>query len=141
EEDGVVGGFAGLFGDIARQYFERYGDCGAELGIIAAQNHANGVDNPYAHMRKDLGVEFCSTVSERNPLVAPPLRRTDCSMISDGAAALVVVSADVGAVAPRALAFRSRSQVNDYLPLSRRDPTAFAGARLAWQRALSSSNL
>jgi acetyl-CoA C-acetyltransferase len=141
EEDGVVGGFAGLFGEIARTYFERYGDCGAELGMIAAKNHANGVSNPYAHMRKDLGVEFCSTVSERNPLVAAPLRRTDCSMISDGAAALVVASADVALGAPRAIAFRSRHQVNDYLPLSRRDPTAFAGARLAWQRALSSAGI
>jgi acetyl-CoA C-acetyltransferase len=141
EEDGVVGGFAGLFGEIASEYFDRYGDCAAELGMIAAKNHANGVHNPYAHMRKDLGVEFCSTVSAKNPLVAAPLRRTDCSMISDGAAALVVASADVGASASRAVAFRSRHQVNDYLPLSRRDRTAFTGARLAWQRALTTAGV
>ena len=40
------------------------------LARIAAKNHRNGVGNPYAQMRKDLGYEFCRTVSEKNPLVA-----------------------------------------------------------------------
>ena len=43
----------------------------------------------WAHMRKDLGFDFCNTVSDENPLIAPPLRKTDCSLVSDGAAALV----------------------------------------------------
>ena len=104
--------------------------------MIAAKNHANGVHNPYAHVRKALGVEFCNTVSERNPLVAGPLRRTDCSMVSDGAAALVVADEETAAtLARRAIRFRARTHVNDFLPLSRRDPIAFEGARLAWDKA------
>ena len=59
-------------------------------GTIAAKNHRNGVDNPYAQLRKDLGEEFCRTVSDKNPMVADPLRRTDCSPVSDGAAAVVL---------------------------------------------------
>ena len=54
---------------------------------IAAKNHKNGVGNPYAQIRKDLGYEFCRTESEKNPRVAGPLKRTDCSLVSDGAAA------------------------------------------------------
>jgi len=38
------------------------------------------VDNPYAQMRKDLGFDFCRNVSDKNPYVAPPLKRTDCSL-------------------------------------------------------------
>jgi acetyl-CoA C-acetyltransferase len=90
EEGDIMGGFAGVFGRIAQNYFQRYGDRSEELARIAAKNHRNGVGNPYAQMRRDFGFEFCNAVSEKNPYVAAPLRRTDCSLISDGAAALVV---------------------------------------------------
>ena len=90
EEAEVEGGFAGIFARIAQNYFQRYGDRSEELARIAAKNHKNGVHNPYAQMRKDLGFEFCSTMSEKNPYVAHPLRRSDCSLVSDGAAALVL---------------------------------------------------
>lgn len=141
EEGNVDGGFAGLFGRIASNYFQRYGDRSDELAMIAAKNHANGVANPYAQMRKDLGYDFCSTVSDRNPFVAAPLRRTDCSLISDGAAALVIATPDVAAKLARAIGFRARVQINDHLPLSRRDPTAFEGARRAWHAALAAAGL
>ncbi len=135
EEGDIPGGFAGVFGRIAQAYFQRYGDKSYELGLIAAKNHANGIHNPYAHMQKDFGVEFCTTVSEKNPYVAPPLRRTDCSLISDGAAAIVLMHKDLADAASRAIGFRARAQANDILPLSRRDPTAFNGARRAWTDA------
>ncbi|MDQ4046188.1 MAG: thiolase domain-containing protein, partial [Actinomycetota bacterium] len=83
-------GFTGLFADVAKHYEKRYGRVSDVLGTIAAKNHRNGVDNPYAQLRKDLGEEFCRTVSDKNPLVADPLRRTDCSPVSDGAAAVVL---------------------------------------------------
>lgn len=136
EEAGVDGGFAGLFGRIAASYFQRYGDRSEELAMIAAKNHANGVANPYAQMRRDLGFAFCNVVSERNPFVAPPLRRTDCSPISDGAVAVVIATREVAASLDRAIGFKARVQANDHLPLSRRDPTAFEGSRKAWRAAL-----
>jgi acetyl-CoA C-acetyltransferase len=135
EEAQVDGGFAGIFGRIAQTYFQRYGDQREALAHIAAKNHRNGVDNPYAQLRKDLGFAFCNTVSDQNPVVAGPLRRTDCSLISDGAAALVLADAETAAGLARAISFRARQQANDILPLSRRDPTAFAGARMAWDKA------
>ena len=136
EEADIEGGFAGVFGRIAQTYFQRYGDRSEELARIAAKNHKNGVSNPYAQMRKDFGFEFCNTISEKNPYVAGPLRRTDCSLVSDGAAALVIASADVAETLGRAVAFRSRAHVNDIMPMSRRDPIAFEGARRAWVKAL-----
>ncbi len=141
EEADISGGFAGLFGKIAGSYFQRYGDKSEELAMIAAKNHANGMANPLAHMRKDFGTAFCNTVSEKNPIVAGPLRRTDCSLVSDGAAVLVLADAETAAEMRRAIAFRARSHVNEIMALSRRDVLEFAGARRAWAQAFERSGL
>lgn len=141
EEGETEGGFAGVFGLIAGNYFQRYGDRAAELAMIAAKNHANGMNNPYAHMQKDFGFDFCNTVSDKNPHVAGPLRRTDCSLVSDGAAALVLADAETAAGLERAIAFRARAQANDFLALSRRDPIAFDGAHRAWAQALAAAGV
>ena len=92
-------------------------------------------------MQKDFGVEFCNTPSEKNPRVAGPLRRTDCSLISDGAAAIVLADADTAAGLARAIRFRARAQAGDLLALSRRDPIAFAGAHRAWAEALAQAGV
>ena len=135
EEADIDAGFAGIFGKIAANYFQRYGDKSAELAMIAAKNHAHGLANPYAHMRKEFSFDFCNTISDKNPRVAGPLRRTDCSLVSDGAAALILADAETAATMSRAITFRSRQHANDFLPLSRRDPIAFDGARRAWAKA------
>jgi acetyl-CoA C-acetyltransferase len=141
EEGDIEGGFAGVFGRIAQTYFQRYGDQSDALARIAAKNHRNGVANPLAQMQKDLGYEFCRTVSEKNPLVAGPLRRTDCSLVSDGAAALVLTDIETGLRAKKAVVFRAAEQVNDYLPMSKRDIVAFEGPELAWKRALEKAGV
>lgn len=141
EEADIDGGFAGQFGRIAQAYFQRYGDRSEELAMIAAKNHANGVANPFAHMRKDFGFEFCNTVSEKNPYVAAPLRRTDCSLISDGAAAIVLADEETAASLRRAIGFKARTQVNDIIALSHRDPLAFEGARRAWAKSLDTAGV
>ncbi|MFJ5862335.1 acetyl-CoA acetyltransferase [Pseudarthrobacter sp. NPDC092439] len=129
-------GFTGLFAEVAKHYQKRYGSVSDVLGTIAAKNHRNGVDNPYAQLRKDLGEEFCRTVSDKNPMVADPLRRTDCSPVSDGAAAVVLSTAPTGGTAtPVRLA--GFGQANDFFPAERRDPTAFEATRVSWQRALA----
>jgi acetyl-CoA C-acetyltransferase len=141
EEADIPAGFAGVFGRIAERYFQRYGDQSDALAAIAAKNHKNGVDNPYAQMRKDLGHEFCRTVSEKNPYVAPPLKRTDCSLVSDGAAALVMTDEETARTMGKAVRFRAAVQVNDFLPISKRDITRFEGAAEAWRRALDTADV
>lgn len=141
EEADVPAGFAGVFARMGQAYFQRFGDQSDALAMIAAKNHRNGVDNPYAQMRKDLGFDFCRTVSDRNPIVAAPLRRTDCSPISDGAAALVLSLDDDTASFDRAVRFRAAAHVNDHMPLSRRDLWQLEGAAQAWRQALDVSGL
>ena len=141
DEAETAGGFAGIFAKIAQLYFQKHGDQSDALARIAAKNHKNGVGNPYAQMRKDLGYEFCRAESEKNPIVAWPLKRTDCSLVSDGAAAVVLADVETALTLRKAIWFRAAEQANDFLPMSRRDITLFEGATVAWQRALASARL
>ncbi len=141
EEADIDGGFAGIFGKIAGLYFQKWGDQSDALAMIAAKNHKNGVGNPYAQMRKDLGFDFCRTESEKNPFVAGPLKRTDCSLVSDGAAAVVLADVETALGLKKAVAFRAAEHVQDFLPMSKRDVLKFEGCSQAWQRALKHAGL
>ena len=139
EEGGVS--FPQVFARFAQGYFQANGDHSTTLAQIAAKNHRNAMHNPLAHMHKPLDVAFCNTVSEKNPMIAAPLRMSDCSLISDGAAAMIMVADDAAGGFPNAVAFRSAVQVNDYLPMSRRDILAFEGPAEAFRRAFSEAGL
>jgi acetyl-CoA C-acetyltransferase len=141
EEADIEGGFAGVFGKIAGLYFQRWGDQSDALAQIAAKNHKNGVGNPYAQLRKDLGYEFCRAESDKNPRVAGPLKRTDCSPVSDGAAALVLADIETALKLGKAIVFRGAEHVQDFLPMSRRDILKFEGCALAWKRALAQAGV
>ena len=141
EEADIAGGFAGIFGKIAGLYFQKYGDQSDALARIAAKNHKNGVANPYAQLRKDLGFDFCRTESDKNPFVAGPLKRTDCSLVSDGAAALVLADVQIALGMRKAVVFRAAEHVQDFLPMSRRDVLKFDGCAEAWKRALASAGI
>jgi len=141
EEADIAGGFAGIFGRIASLYFQKYGDQSDALAMIAAKNHRNGVANPYAQMRKDLGFDFCRRESEKNPFVAGPLKRTDCSLVSDGAAALVLADVETALAMKKAVIFRATSHVQDFLPMAKRDILKFEGCGEAWSRALAAAGI
>jgi acetyl-CoA C-acetyltransferase len=135
-EDGdTPAGFAGVFGKIADGYFQKYGDQSEAMARIAAKNHANGVHNPFAQLQKDFGFEFCNTVSDKNPTVVGAIRRTDCSLVSDGAAAMVMTDTETALRFPKAVHFRAAAHAQDYLPMAKRDIIAFEGCTEAWKRA------
>ena len=142
EEGHFSPGFAGVFGHIAQSYFQAHGDHSEALAIISAKNHHNAMKNPVAHMQKDLGFEFCNTVSDKNPLVAGPLRRSDCSLISDGAAVMVVCDAETAKTMDKAVRFRAYHHSNDFMALSRRpSPYSFGGAARAWKGAMEEAEI
>jgi acetyl-CoA C-acetyltransferase len=142
EDGNIDAGFAGVFGKIAGSYFQKYGDQSDALARIAAKNHRNGVENPYAQIRKDLGYEFCRAESEKNPRVAGPLKRTDCSLVSDGAAAIVLADIDTAMkLGKPMIAFRAAAHAQDFLPMSKRDILQFEGCREAWQRSLGKAGI
>jgi len=127
--------FPQLFALLVGQYAERYSDPLPAMAAIAAKNHGNALDNPLAHMRRRVDVNFCNTVLDKNPLIAPPLRLTDCSLITDGAAAVVLTDAAHAARFPREVRILGASQANDALPFTGRDLLAFDGPRAAMAQA------
>lgn len=138
EESGVS--FPQIFGRIAERYFQANGDQSETLAKIAVKNHANALANPLAQMRREVKFDFANTPSDKNPMIAPPLRLTDCSLISDGAAALVMVAEDRDGF-DHAAGFRAARQINDYLPMSRRDMTQLAGAARAFELAYEEAGI
>jgi acetyl-CoA C-acetyltransferase len=136
EERDTPAGFAGMFAQLAEAYAGRFGDPHPAMALIAAKNHANGAHNPWAQLRTPVDAAFCATESERNPRVVGRLLRSDCSPISDGAAALVVSAAGAHDRRDHCVRLRATAQTTDLMPLSRRDMSELAGTRAAWAQLM-----
>lgn len=138
--------FPKLFGKIAQIYIDKYGATPDDLAAVAYKNYAHARLNPLAQMRDaDLTYDHASQVSEKNPSVAEPLRVSDCSQITDGAAAVVLVSGKyldrIGrdkSKVPRLLGF---GHTTDYLALEKKDVPTFSTARKAAETAFGMANL
>ena len=136
--------FPKLFARIAQIYTERHGLTEQQLAQVAVKNHAHARLNPLAQMRdSNLNVKDACTESESNPRIAPPLKITDCSQITDGGAALILCSARFLQKLPRHAAARllGYGHTTDYLPLEKKDAPEFAMARRAAERAYAMANL
>ena len=95
EEEGAGAGksrsmFMDFYAQSAREHMRRWGTTKEQFAAVAAKNHTNGSLNPYAQF------QVARTVDEvlRAPMIAEPLTRMMCSPIGDGAAAVVLTSAD-----------------------------------------------
>jgi acetyl-CoA C-acetyltransferase len=94
--DGTLGNMSppASFSLLAPAYFKKYGldpDKGKDvLSRIAWKNHRNGAKNPKAQFRKEVPLETI----KNSPKVADPLGIMDCSGVSDGSAAAIVVRAE-----------------------------------------------
>jgi len=134
--------FPQVFAIAAEQYAAKYGDPMDAMARIAAKNHANAMQNPLAQMHKAMPYEFCREVSEKNPLIAPPLRLSDCSLVTDGAAAIVLSAGDALAQdAAARVKVAAAEHVSDYLPMSRRDFLAFEGPERAIRQAYEAAGI
>ena len=80
--------FASLFAMIARRHMHEFGTTREHLAAVAVKNHANGALNPDAQMRKVITMEQAMAGKP----IADPLNLYDCSLISDGAAAVLLAT-------------------------------------------------
>lgn len=125
--------FPSLFAMIARRHMHQYGTTREHLGAVSVKNHSNGALNPDAHMRKVITI---ADALNARP-VAEPLYLYDCSLISDGAAAVLLMPLD------RARDFTDKpvrilgvAQASDFVALDRKaDITTFPAVRRAAQKA------
>lgn len=118
--------FPSVFAMIARRHMHDFGTTREHLAAVAVKNHENGALNPDAQMRKGITAEQAMAAR----FIAEPLNLYDCSLVSDGAAA-VVLSASRGDIAVRSVA-----QASDFVALEQKaDITTFPAVRAAARQA------
>jgi acetyl-CoA C-acetyltransferase len=127
------GTFPALFAMIARRHMYQYGTRREDLAAVAVKNHANGAKNPYAHMRKVITLEQALA----GKLVAEPLTIYDCSLVSDGAAAVLLAPAErASEFTARPVVVAGIAQTSDRVALDEKeDITTFPAVKRAAEKA------
>ena len=139
-EAGDVGGevkagatFPALFAMIARRHMFEYGTTREQMAAVAVKNHANGALNALAHLRKPITLEQALAGKP----VCDPLTVYDCSLVSDGAAAVLLTAAETGKVRVLGIA-----QASDYVALDRKASiTSLTANTVAARKALAMAGL
>jgi acetyl-CoA C-acetyltransferase len=131
--------FPALFAMIARRHMHQYGTTREQLAAVSVKNHANGAKNPQAHMRKVITLEQALAGKP----IAEPLTVYDCSLISDGAAATVIVPLEQAPrYTSRAVKVRGIAQTSDRVALdSKDDITEFPAVKSAGQKAYAMAGI
>jgi acetyl-CoA C-acetyltransferase len=130
--------FPKLFATIAQIYSQQYGLSERQLALVTFKNYAHARLNPLAQMRDNcLTIDQAATESADNPRIAPPLKVSDCSQITDGAAAVVLCSARMmkKLSSHRQMRLLGYGHATDYLALERKDVPEFSVARKSAARA------
>jgi acetyl-CoA C-acetyltransferase len=140
EWEATVGAtFPGLYAMMARAHMEEYGTTREQLAQVAVKNHYHGSLNPRAQFRNKITID---TVVQ-SPLVADPLRLFDCSPITDGAAAVVLVPAErAREFTDTPIYVKAAAQSSDTIALhDRRSLTTIDATVVAAQRAFKMADL
>ena len=137
--------FPKLFADIATRYMAKFSLSEHQLGCVSVKNYAHARLNPLAQMRdRPLTLEQACTESASNARVAPPLKVCDCSQITDGAAAVILISDGfLRKLRParRAVRLLGYGHTTDHLPLDAKDVPEFPYARNAADRAYAMAGI
>jgi acetyl-CoA C-acetyltransferase len=140
EWEAAVGAtFPGLYAMMARAHMHEFGTTREQLAQVAVKNHYNGSMNPRAQFRNRITIE---TVVN-SPLVADPLRLFDCSPITDGAAAVVLVpAARAKEFTDTPIYIKAAAQASDSISLhDRRSLTSIDATTVAADRAFKMTKL
>jgi acetyl-CoA C-acetyltransferase len=140
EWEAAVGAtFPGLYAMMARAHMHEFGTTREQLAQVAVKNHYHGSMNPKAQFRNKITIE--SVIS--SPLVADPLRLFDCSPITDGAAAVVLVPADrAREFTDTPIYVKAATQASDTISLhDRRSLTSIDATAVAADRAFKTARL
>src|SRR5580658_646435 len=125
--------FPALFAMIARRHMYQYGTTREQMAAVAVKNHLNGSKNPLAHMRKVITLEQAMAGKP----IAEPLTVYDCSLISDGAAAVLIVPLErAGEFTKKPVKVMGISQTSDMVALDEKDDiTTFRAVKAAGEKA------
>lgn len=111
--------FMDLYAGVARHHMALYGTTQEQIAAIAAKNHTHSIHNEYAQYRRPMTMDQVLA----DPQIVWPLTRAMCSPVSDGAAAVVLVSETARKRLGTRRAVRIASSV--IVTSSNRDPADF----------------
>lgn len=148
-EEGAKGyTFPGLYAEYAKGYMDKYGYTKDELwdtlAHITVKAHKNAMSNPLAQMHVEYSHEAAKTIHDKNPMVAEPLKLSDCSLISDGAAALVLTTTEnAKSIKDKVVEIQSIVHASDYLSIveGKRANYELTAAKYAVNKALNELNM
>lgn len=125
--------FPAMFAMIARRHMYQFGTTREHLAAVAVKNHANAMKNPDAHMHKLLTMDQAL----QGRMIADPLTIYDCSLISDGAAAVLLCPAERAKDhSDKPVRVLAAAQASDRLALAEKeDITTFPAVRRAGEKA------
>ena len=134
---------AGMF---ARLYMEKYGVTRKHLALVSIKNQNNGLLNPYAHIHMKITMEGILTHPQahiNNPVVSDPLHLYDCCPVSDGAAAVLLTTADIAQELKRPIVqIAGVGQATDTHTLQERsDPTDLKAVSIASHKAFAMAGI
>jgi len=130
--------FAGLYAMMARAYMKKYNLSREELALVPVKNHKHGLNNPNAQFRFEVTVEQVM----RSSLIADPLRLLDCSPITDGAAAVVLVSEKMAERFKNPIWLLGSGQTSDTLALHhRKSLTEIPASKIAGEKAYQQASV
>ncbi|HYM10299.1 MAG TPA: thiolase domain-containing protein [Bryobacterales bacterium] len=131
--------FPAMFAMIARRHMYEFGTTREHLAAVAVKNHSNGAKNPDAHMRKVITKE--QALAGR--MIADPLTIYDCSLVSDGAAAVLLCPSErAGEFSDKPIRVLGIAQASDRLALADKDDiTTFRAVRRAGEKAYRMAQL
>lgn len=148
EEGGKGYSFPGLYAEYAKGYMEKYGYSKQELwdmlSYITVKAHKNAMANPLAQMHVEYEREYVREIQDKNPLIADPLKLSDCSLVSDGAAAVVLTTTErAKAIKDKVVEIKSLAHTSDYLSIveGKRPNYKLEAAKEAIQRALKDADM
>jgi acetyl-CoA C-acetyltransferase len=131
--------FPALFAMIARRHMHQYGTRREHLAAVAVKNHANGAKNPDAHMKKVITLEQAMAGKP----IADPLTVYDCSLVSDGAASIVLAPLEKAREwTSKPVRVLGIAQTSDYVALDRKpDITVLQAVKTAAAKAYGMAGL
>jgi acetyl-CoA C-acetyltransferase len=131
--------FPALFGMIANRHMHQYGTTREQLAAVAVKNHANGAKNPDAHMKKVITIEQALAGKP----IAEPLTIYDCSLVSDGAASVLLVPLErASEFTDKPVKILAVAQTSDYVALDQKeDITTFRAVKLAAEKAYANAGV
>lgn len=130
--------FASLYALIARRHMYEFGTTRGQLAMVSVNNHKNAVGNEYAQFQNAITVDDVL----KSAVISTPLNVLDCSPITDGAAALLLVSEKLAKSAGSAVKVVASGQASDSLALHDRSSlTEMLSTKLASKKAFEQAGL